>query len=66
MESRNPVSKNYAYWVTSVHELCATYLKKTHDKMGRYYGKSEKAVPQLKSDDLVMLGIGECSDTESD
>src|SRR5436853_3212518 len=55
MESKNPASRNYAHWITNVHELCAEYLKKTAQKMGRYYDKSKTAAPQFKAGDLVML-----------
>ncbi|HEY4064592.1 MAG TPA: DDE-type integrase/transposase/recombinase, partial [Puia sp.] len=55
MESKNPASRNYAHWITNVHELCTEYLKKTAHKMGRYYDKSKTTAPQFKAGDLVML-----------
>ena len=42
MESKNPPSKNYTHWISSVHDLCNSYLKKTSEKMGYYYDKSKK------------------------
>ena len=55
MESRNPASKNYAHWISSVHDLFNSYLKMTSEKMGRYYDKSKKTAPPFKAGDLVML-----------
>ena len=55
MESKNPASKNYAHWISSVHDLCNSYLKKTSEKMGRYYDKSKETAPPFKAGDLVML-----------
>ena len=55
MESKNPASKNYANWISSVHALCNSYLKKTSEKMGCYYDKSDKTAPPFKAGDLVML-----------
>ena len=55
MESKNPASKNYAHWISSVHDLCNSYLKKTSEKMGRYYDKSKKTAPPFKAGDLVIL-----------
>ena len=55
MELKNPASKNYAHWISSVHDLCNSYLKKTSEKMGRYYDKSKKTSPPFKAGDLVML-----------
>ena len=55
MESKNPASKNYAHWISSVHDLCNSYLKKTSEKMGRYYNKSKKTTQPFKAGDLVML-----------
>ena len=55
MESKNPASKNYAYWISSVHDWCNSCLKKTSEKMGRYYDKSKKTAPPFKAGDLVML-----------
>ena len=54
-ESENTVSKNYARWISSVHDLCNSYLKKTSEKMGRYYDKSKKTAQPFKAGDLVML-----------
>ena len=55
MESKNPASKNYAHWISSVHDLYNSYLKKTSEKMGRYYDKSKKSAPPFMAGDLVML-----------
>ena len=55
MESKNPASKNYAHWISSVHDLFNSYLKKTSETMGRYYDKSKKTAPPFKAGDLVML-----------
>ena len=55
MEFKNPASKNYAHWISSVHDLCNSYLKKTPEKMGRYYNKSKKTALPFKTGELVML-----------
>ena len=55
MESKNPASKNYAHWILGVHDMCNSYLKKTSEKITRYYNKSKKTVPPFKVGDLVML-----------
>ena len=55
MESKNPASKNYAHWISSVHDLCNSYLKQTSEKMGLYYDKSKKTALTFKTGDLVML-----------
>ena len=55
MESNNPASKNYTHWISSVHNLCNSYLKKTSEEMGRYYDKSKKTAPPFKAGDLVMF-----------
>ena len=55
MESKNPAPRNYAHWISSVHDLCNSYLKRTSEKMGRYYDKSKKTAPPFKAGDLVML-----------
>src|SRR5436853_1389082 len=41
-ESKNPTSRNYAYWRENVHELCLSHLVETHKRMGRYYDCSHK------------------------
>ena len=55
MESKNPASKNYAHWISSVHDLGNSYLIKTSEKMGRYYDKSKKTATPFKAGDLVIL-----------
>ena len=55
MESKNPPSKYYVHWISSVYDLCNSYPKKTSEKMGRYYDKSKKTAPPFKADDLVIL-----------
>jgi hypothetical protein len=55
MESKNPASKSYAHWMTSVHELCASHLKITQERMSRYYDRTKSAPPQYSVGDLVML-----------
>ena len=55
MESKNPALKNYAHWISRIHDLCNSYLKKTSEKMGRYDDKSKKTAPPFKAGDLVML-----------
>src|ERR1700712_2354959 len=55
MESKDPASKSYAHWMTSVHELCASHLKITQERMSRYYDKTKSAPPQYSVGDLVML-----------
>ena len=35
--------------------MCNSYLKKTSQKMVRYYDKSKKTAPPFKAGDLVML-----------
>ena len=55
MESKNPAPKNYAHWISSVHDLCNSYLKKTSEMMGRYYDKSKMTAPPFEASDLVML-----------
>ena len=55
IESQNPASTNYAYWISSVHDLCNSYLKMTSEKMGRYYDKSMGSAPPFMAGDLVML-----------
>ena len=46
MESKNPASRHYAHWMTSVHELCRSNLEVTRERMGRYYNHSKKDAPQ--------------------
>ena len=53
-EFKDPASKIYARWITSVHGLRATYREETQDKMSLYY-KSKKAAPRYKTGDLAML-----------
>ena len=55
MESKNPASKNYAHWISSVHDLCNSYLKIPSVKMGRCYNKSKKTAAPFKAGDLVIL-----------
>ena len=55
MESKYPASKNYAHWISSVHDLCNSYLKKISEKMGPYYDKFKTTTPPFKAGDLVML-----------
>ena len=55
MESKNPASRNYAHWITSVHELCRSYLEATRERMGRYYDRSKKDAPHYAVGDMVML-----------
>src|SRR5436853_1334020 len=45
MESKNPASKNYAHWMTNVHELCIGRLEQTRERMGRYYDRAHKKPP---------------------
>ena len=54
-KSKNPASKNYAYWMESVHELCVQCLEETHERMGKYYDYSRKEAPPYSVGDLVML-----------
>ena len=55
MESKNPASKNYAHWMTNVHELCISRLEQTRERMGRYYDRAHKEPPPYGVGDLVML-----------
>ena len=55
IESQNPASKNCAHWILSVHDLCNSYLKKTSEKMGRYYDQSKQTAPPFKAGDLILL-----------
>jgi len=55
MESKNPASKNYAHWMTSVHELCTKHLEEARANMGLNYDKRRKSAPQYSVGDLVML-----------
>ena len=55
IECKNPASKNNAHWISSVHNLYNSYLKKTSARMGRYYDKSKKSEPPFMVGDQVML-----------
>jgi hypothetical protein len=55
MESKNPASRNYAHWMSSVHDQCASYLETTREKMSRYYDRSHKEAPPYAVGDLLML-----------
>ena len=55
MEFLNPASKNNAHWISSIPDLCNSYLKKTSEKMGRCYDKSKKTALTFKVGNLVML-----------
>jgi hypothetical protein len=55
MESKNPASKNYAHWMTSVHELCTKHLEEARANMSLNYDKRRKSAPQYSVGDLVML-----------
>ena len=55
MESKNPVCKNYAYRMESVHKLSVKCLEETREHMGKYYNRSYKEVPPYGIGDLVML-----------
>ena len=54
-ESKNPASRNYAYWMESVHELCVKCLEETRERMGKYYDRTRKEAPPYSVGDLVML-----------
>ena len=55
MESKNHTSKNHDHWMSSIHDLCNSYLKKTSEKMGRDYDKYKKTALSFKAGNLVML-----------
>ena len=55
MESKNPASKNYAHWMTSVHELCTKHLEEARANISLNYDKCRKSEPQYSVGDLVML-----------
>ena len=54
-ESKSPVSRNYAHWMDSVHELCVKRLEATREHMGKYYDRSRKEAPPYSVGDLVIL-----------
>ena len=54
-ESKNPVSRNYAHWMESVHELCVKHLEETRERMRKYHDRSLKEVPPYSGGDLDML-----------
>jgi hypothetical protein len=52
---RNPASEAYVHYVTNVHELCKNGLKKTQERMAKYYDQHHKEAPTYKIGDQVML-----------
>jgi hypothetical protein len=52
---RNPASEAYVHYVTNVHELCKNGLKKTQERMAKYYDQHHKEAPAYKIGDQVML-----------
>ena len=53
-ESKNPASRNYAYWIESVHDLCIKRLEETRQCMGKYNNRPRKEPPPYSVGDLVM------------
>ena len=54
-EAKNPAGRNYAHWMSSVHEWCLERLKDTSERMKKYYDVKVKEAPQYRVGDLVML-----------
>jgi hypothetical protein len=52
---RNPASKTYAHWMTSVHETCVKSLERTQERMSKYYDEHKQPPPNIKVGDMVML-----------
>ena len=55
MEPKDPASRNYAHWMSSMHELCRSNLEATRERMRRYHDCSKKDAPHYAVGDLVML-----------
>lgn len=52
---KNPSSKFYLHWMSSVHDTCRTNLESSREVMGKYYDRTRLEAPKYKEGDLVML-----------
>ena len=54
-EAKNPASRNYVHWMTSVHTLCRRSLDTARETMAKYNNRHAKEPPKHLVGDSVML-----------
>jgi len=54
-EAKNPAATLYAHWMEEVHQRCKEQLKKTRDRMSKYFDSHRIPAPSFKPGDEVLL-----------
>jgi hypothetical protein len=54
-EAKNPASRNYIHWMTSMHALCRNGLELAQETMGKYHDRHAKKPPKYSVGALVMV-----------